>query len=211
MSDAPERGAERQARIAELESRLASRPSTGVRLPVAVLAILVAAGLLWSHSKDIDYWFSPRAPLQLGSAGDYRFESLRFNRYAQVHGVPTSRGAYALDGGKTVVVVGLRDTPILVRRRTLPGEAWQPGAPRAPQPNQAPFTVRGRLLSRADAQRYEAAFVSLEKMGEVTPRWLLLEAERPGADWATFGWMTGLGLFALINAGLVLRELRRRL
>jgi hypothetical protein len=147
--------------------------------------MVVGGALLSMLWKDLAYFFSPRTPLTLGAEGAYRYELLESNRYVQVHGLPTARGAYGREGEDVYVVVGLRDSPFLVRRRALPGEEWAPGrVPR--QPDQRPFGVRGRLLAEADAERYREGFTLLREMGEVRPQdgrlWLIVEGERPGAD-----------------------------
>jgi hypothetical protein len=195
---------ERDRRIAELEARQRRR-GVGVKAPVAVLAILVGGALLGLLWKDLAYFFSPRTPLTLGAEGAYRYELLESNRYVQVHGLPTARGAYGREGEDVYVVVGLRDSPFLVRRRALPGEEWAPGrVPR--QPDQRPFGVRGRLLAEADAERYREGFTLLRDMGEVQPRdgrlWLIVEGERPGADRGVV--LVALVLLAFLLGNLVL-------
>ena len=185
----------------------------GVKAPVAVLGILAAGAMLWLDRVELAYFVSPRAPLTLGAEGDYRFEALASNRYAQVHGQPTRRGAYSVEQGNTFVVIGLRDTPLLVRRSALPGENWTPGG-RPPQPNQTPFAVRGRLLRRAQASRFEQGFVQLMATEEVRPRdgqlWILIEGQRPGSDWKVLMTATALLAFAAINGWLLWKELAFR-
>ncbi|MBI3184746.1 MAG: hypothetical protein HYZ28_21630 [Myxococcales bacterium] len=202
--------AEREARIAELESRLSRRSPVGVKAPVAALAIGIAIYLLWEQRLEIAYLFAPREPISLGTEGDYQLDRLASNRYAQVHGIPTSRGAYSVEGERTFVVVGLRETPLLVRREALPGETWKPGSV-PPRPNQSPFAVRGRLLSRAGAARFEDGFKKLEEAGEVRPAWILFEGERPGRSVAALLWLGGLSAFILANAWLLYREAAHRL
>jgi hypothetical protein len=214
MSNESELRQERDQRIAELEARLRRR-GVGVRAPVAVLAMVVGGALLGMLWKDLAYFFSSRTPLTLGAEGAYRYESLESNRYVQVHGIPTSRGAYGREGEDVYVVVGLRESPFLVRRRALPGEEWPAGkAPR--QPDQRPFGVRGRLLAEEAAGRYGEGFKLLRELGEVQPRdgrlWLVVEGERPGSDLGVL--LVGLVLltFILGNAALLYRsfELKRK-
>src|SRR6185436_2589851 len=107
--------------------------------------------------QDIAYVFAPRAPILLGREGEYHFDRLRSNRYVQLHGSPTTRGFYCLEKREACVLVGFHGTPIVVRRRTLPGERWEPGQT-PPQPDQRPFSVGGRLLAQEDAERYREAF-----------------------------------------------------
>jgi hypothetical protein len=219
MSESPESEAlraereERERRIAELESRLARRSGIGVKPHVALVAIVVGVALLAMQRHELAYFFSPREPLSLGVEGDYRLEGLESNRYAQVHGIPTVRGAYERDGEQAYVVVGLRESPFLVRRATLPTERWTPGRT-PPQPDQRPFAVRGRLLAEEDAPRWRHAFAMLREMGEVQPRggklWLLVEGERPGEGYGQL-WVAGLLLtFIAANVYLLVRGLTSR-
>jgi hypothetical protein len=212
MSTESELQQERDRRIAELEERLRRR-GVGVKAPVAVLALVVGGvllGLLW---KDLAYVFSSRTPLTLGAEGEYRYEQLESNRYVQVHGVPTLRGAYGREGEDVYVVVGLRESPFLVRRRALPGEEWAPGRV-PPRPDPRPFGVRGRLLAEEDAERYREGFKLLREMGEVQPRdgrlWLVVEGERPGGDKGVLLAALVLVLFLLGNAALLVRGLKKR-
>jgi hypothetical protein len=205
--------AEREARIQQLEQRLERRSGVGVKVPVAVAAILMSVLLLYAERLELAYLFAPRAPLKLGHEGEYRFDELRSNRYAQVHGIPTARGTYAREGDETYVVVGLRDTPLLVRRRALPQEEWSPGTT-PPQPDQRPFAVGGRLLAQGDADRYRDGFAKHLAFGETRPLngqlWILLEGERPGGDRGGLLFALALLLFAGLNTWFLYRELRHR-
>ncbi|QSQ27834.1 hypothetical protein JY651_24325 [Pyxidicoccus parkwayensis] len=202
---------ERERRIAELEARL-SRRRVGVKPLAAVMAIVVAGALLWMQRRELAYFFSPRAPLTLGTEGAYRYEALVSNRYAQVHGIPTARGAYERTDNGLYVLVGLRESPLVVRRGALDGEEWAQGRP-PPQPDQRPFAVRGRLLSEEDAPRYREALALLKSMGEVQPHegrlWLLVEGEQPGADRGLVLVALALVAFMALNAGLLVRGLRK--
>jgi len=193
---------ERAERIAELEARLRRPAGVGVLPPVAALALAGALGLLASIWTDVAYFFSEREPVDLGVEGDYRFEAARANRYAQIRGLPSLRGAYWQEHGDTFVAVALLDTPVLVRRRALATERWQPGTT-PPRPDQRPFSVRGRLLDRASASRWESAFVQHEAFGQVQPRWLLDAEARPGEDLGSAALAAGLAVFAAINLWLL--------
>ncbi|MGZ3458837.1 MAG: hypothetical protein ACXU86_10095 [Archangium sp.] len=212
MSNDSELREERERRIAELEARLRRR-GVGVRLPVAVLAMVVGGVLLGMLWKDLAYFFSPGTPLTLGAEGAYRYDVLESNRYVQLHGIPTARGAYGREGEDVYVVVGLRESPFLVRRRALPGEEWSPGKV-PPQPDQRPFGVGGRLLAEEDAGRYREGFKLLRELGEVQPRggrlWLVVEGERPGGDKGVPFLALLLVTFILANAALLIRGLRRK-
>ncbi|MCE9666827.1 hypothetical protein LY474_03280 [Myxococcus stipitatus] len=203
---------ERERRIAELESRLARR-RVGVRPWAAAMAIGVGLVFLGMLRRDLVYFFSSRVPVTLGVEGAYRPEVLASNRYAQVHGVPTSRGAYERDDGRLYVLVGLRESPFVVRRQALPGEEWVPGRP-PPPPDATPFAVRGRLLSEEDAPRYRDALALVRGMGEVLPQdgrvWLLVEGERPGEDRGLVLVALGLVAFIALNGALLISGLVRR-
>jgi len=68
--------------------------------------------------------------------------------------------------------------------------------------------VRGRLFSREAApSRYADAFEKLDSYGEVHARWLLVEGQRPGADWVAMAWLGGLLTFAAVNGWLLVRGL----
>lgn len=202
--------AERDARIESLEHR-SRRRDIGVRLPVAIAALaFVAVGIAVEWS-DLAYFFSPRTPLILGREGEYRFDILASNRYVQIHGVPTLRGDYGLEHGDVFVVVGLRDTPVLVHRRALPTERWdRQGTP--PQPDQRPFAVGGRLLDQTSASRFAAAFDHLARIGEVRPRdgklWIVLEGERPGENLGLLLILGVLVTFAIANGWFIVRRVR---
>jgi len=203
---------ERERRIVELEARLARRPRSPLRAPVALVGIGVAVALLVMQWREVRYFFSPRTPLSLGAEGEYRYPELVSNRYAQLHGIPTSLGAYERDGDAVFVLVGLRDSPFVVRRPALPGEDWAPGK-RPPQPDQRPFAVRGRLLAEEDARRYKDAFELLRVKGEVQPLegrlWIVIEGQRPGEDLGRLAVTMLLVLVIATNAWFLVRGLRR--
>ncbi len=197
---------ERQERIAELESRLSRRGGVGVMPPVAALAFLGALYLLWMQKREVDYFGSERTAIDLGAEGDYHFDRLLSNRYAQIHGLPTNRGVYGTEGGEQWVIVGLRETQLLVKRPTLPNEKWKEGGP-PPQPDQRPFAVRGRLLARADAGKLGPAFDKMEELGELKPKWIIVEGVRPGGDFGAMAWFGGLAAFAVLTGWLFVRGL----
>lgn len=205
--------AERQERIAELEAKLARPSGVGVLPPLAAIACTVALALLWGDRADLAYATSSQEPVELGAEGDYRFDLAQTNRYVRVHGIPTAFGTYWQERAATFVAVGLRDTPILVARVLLPSESWKPGD-KAQRPDPRPFTVKGRLLARADAAKYEDAFAKHEAHGELNPKWILIAEARPGGDLGTTVWLGGLAAVALLNAWFFVRGvvafLRRR-
>lgn len=198
-------GQERDRLIAALEKDL-RRPGVGVLPPVAAIALAGAVFLLGWMRADIAYFFSSRTPIELGAEGDYHFDRAVSNRYAQMHGVPSTRGWYVDEADGSFVVLGVSDTPLLVRRIVFPEEA-RDAAGRRPQPRQNPFFARGRLLSRADASRYDDVFAQYEAWSGQKVGWLLLAEQPPGADRSTVLYTSFLGLFALVNAWLLVRGL----
>ncbi len=206
------RGA-RDRRIAELEARIGRSTAVGVKIPVALTAIVLSSALLVLERKETAYFFAPPSPVDLGSEGQYRWEQLESNRYAQLHGTPTVRGAYEREKEGTFVLVGVLGTPIVVRRRALAGEDWQAGrAP--PQPDQRPFAVRGRLLSAQDGPQYRDALAKLASFGELTAPperlWLLLEGERPRSKAGAVLASAALLIFLLVNAALLWQAIAER-
>jgi hypothetical protein len=172
-----------------------------VRWPIALFGWILACGLLWMKRADLAYLLSPRQPIPIGSEDrGYHFERLVSNRYAEVHGIPAANAAYSRDGDTVYVVVGLQNTPILVRREALSSEDWVPDRP-PPRPDPRPLGVRGRLLIREEASKYEAGFQMLAR--DVAPRegrlWILLDGERPGEDVGTLVVSALLVAFALLN------------
>lgn len=178
------------------------RPRRGLWRGTALVAIAGAIVLAAMGWKDVQYFLSPTAPIVIGAEGDYHFDRLRTNRYVQVHGAPSLKGAYSVERGVTWVVIGLRDTPILVRRAALPGEDWIPGRV-PPQPDQRPFAVGGRLLGRADGERYREAF---DKLGPA--EWIILEGEKPRSDQGVLLTLGLLAAFIALNAWLLVRGVR---
>ncbi|MBX5480960.1 MAG: hypothetical protein IRZ16_03795 [Myxococcaceae bacterium] len=204
---------ERTEAIRALEATQRRR-RLGVRWPAASVAIVLGVcGLFWVY-PDVAYFFSPREPITLGTEGDYHFERLTSNRYAQIHGTPTQVAAYTREGDVTMVHLGLRDTPVLVRRAALEGEDWVPGRPPM-APDQRPFGVRGRLLARKDAARFESGFKLLEHVDGVVPRdgklWLLIEGERPSTFTGDLLIAIVLVLFVAANVFFLIRDIRARI
>lgn len=197
---------ERSKRIAQLEARLGQRAPVGVMPPVAALALLLAGWMMWLQYADVAYAFSSRDPILLGVEGAYLFDRAVSNRYATMHGIPTLRGAYGVDGDQPFVVVGAQESPLLVKRKLLPTEAWKPGTT-PPPPDQRPFMASGRLLSRADASKWAEPFAQHDAFGEQKPKWILIEGARPGADFAPMAWFGLLLAFAGVNVWLLVRGL----
>ena len=204
---------ERDTRIAELEARLRSPRRAGVRFPVAVVCCLGALYLLYRELPDAAYALSAPTALTLGREGEYRFEALANNRYVQVHGTPTLSAFWGKDSQGPFLVLGLQDTPLLVRRAPLPGETWLEGRP-PPPPLQASFAVRGRLLDEAHAPAYREAFQRGRQLSGLLPRdgklWIVLEGERPREDFGAVFTAVLLLLFAGLNGWLALKALGRR-
>jgi hypothetical protein len=199
---------ERERLIAELEKDL-RRPRVGVLPPVAAIALAGSLFLLYSMRSDLAYFFSSREPIELGAEGGYHFERAATNRYAQVHGVPSLRGWYVDEPSGSYVIIGVRDTPLLVRRATFPDEARDATGKR-PQPKQNPFFARGRLLGRDDASRYSEVFEQYAQWSGDRVEWLLLAEQPPGGDRSVVLSGSFLVVFSLVNAWLLVRGLMLR-
>jgi hypothetical protein len=200
---------ERDARIAQLESRLRGKAVPLVRAPVALVCCLGALYLLWGQLPDVRYALTPAIPVTLGREGEYRWELLASGRYVQLHGMPTATAFWGRDRQGTFLVVGLQDTPVLVRRAPQPGETWLPGK-LPPAPLQTPFAVRGRLLGEGEAPEYREAFARARTLPGVLPRegrlWLVVEGERPGEDRGALLVAALLAAFAALNGWLAIRS-----
>lgn len=207
-----ERREDRERRIAELEARLARPTNVGVTPLVALVALGFTLWLLWGQRADLEYQFTaPKEPIELGAEGGYRFDLARSNRYVQLHGAPSPRGWYFVERGTPVVVVGVVDTPVILRRPTLTSEPWKPGEV-PPRPDPRPFTVKGRLLSREEAPgRYDDAFTEYEKWSGTPAKWILLQEDKPGGDLGGQAWVAVLVVFAALNAWLLVRGTLRLL
>ncbi|MBL8920572.1 MAG: hypothetical protein JNJ54_17035 [Myxococcaceae bacterium] len=205
-----ERRDDRERRIAELEARLARPTAVGVTPLVAAVALAFSVYLIWGQRADLEYQFTaPKDAIDLGSEGAYRFDLAQSNRYVQVHGAPSPRGWFFIERNTTVIVVGIIDTPIILRRPTLPTEKWSPGET-PPRPDARPFTVKGRLLSKDDAPpRYIDAFAEYEKWSGAPAKWILLQEDKPGGDLGGQAWVAVLGAFAALNAWLLVRGTMR--
>jgi hypothetical protein len=194
----------RAARIAELE-RKTRRRATGIQLPVALVCLAGAIFLLVRQAPAVAYYFGSTEPLTLGSEGSYRLEQLRSNTYVQVHGIPVRSALYGQQGRAQFTLLGLQDSPFVVRRPLLPTEARAPGQP-APPPDPRPFAVRGRLLSEEKVPAYRDAFPRLKRIAGLRPLdgrlWVILEGERPGEDRGAL--LVGLLLLGFAGLNVVL-------
>jgi hypothetical protein len=198
---------EQQKLIEQMERDLA-KPGVGVLPPVALLAMLAAGALAYWMRSDVAYFFSSKQPIELGAEGGYHLENAVSNRYAQIHGVPTVKGWYVEEKDGSFVVVGLNDTKVLVKRVTFDDENRRLPDGKRPQPRQNPFFARGRLLSRADAERYEDVFKEYETWsGGAKAEWLLMAEQPPGKDFSSAGMFAFVMLFAAVNAWLFVRGL----
>jgi hypothetical protein len=197
---------EQQQLIDKMERDLAKR-GVGVLPPVAALAMLAGLFLAYWMRADASYFFSSKTPIELGAEGDYRLDQAVTNRYAQVHGVPTVRGWYVEEKEGSFVVVGLNDTKVLVKRVTFEDENRRLADAKRPQPRQNPFFARGRLLSRADAERYADVFREYDEWSGVKAEWLLLAEQPPGRDFSSAGMFAFVLLFAAVNGWLFVRGL----
>jgi len=201
-----ERREEQERRIAELEAKLSRPTNVGVTPLVAAVALVFIGYLLWGQRADLEYQFlAPREPIDLGSEGGYRFDLAQSNRYVTLHGTPSPRGWYWVERNTTVVAIGVLDTPVILRRPTLPTEQWTFGEP-PPRPDPRPFTVKGRLLAKADAPaKYADAFSEYEAWSGTPAKWILLQEDKPGGDLGGQAWVAVLALFWAFNLWLLVR------
>lgn len=198
---------EREKLIAQMEKDL-ERPRAGLVPPVAALGVIAAVTLGVMMADDARYYASDPNPIELGAEGDYHLERAVSNRYAQVHGVPSLRGWYVEGGDEGAsVVVGLNDASLLVKRVTFAEENRRLPDGKRPQPRQNPFFARGRLLSRADAARYEDIFREYEQWSGAKAQWILLAEQPPGGDFKSMAMFGFVVLFGIVNAWLLARGL----
>jgi hypothetical protein len=202
-----ERRREREARIGELEQRLASRPRAPVRRPLLVLGLALCVWMLWSLRGDLAYALSPSEPLTLGAEGDYHFDRLSPERFAQIHGTPLGKGVYVGSGSSARMAVALWGTPLIVLRSLVAGEEL-PERGNPPPPNPSPLAVRGRLYRGDEAGVYAPLFSRVPVPdGQRGPaRWLLVQGSPPGRDWATFTEAFLLLAVALVCLRMLLRQ-----
>lgn len=198
--------ADREKLIAQMERDLA-RPRVGLLPPVAALAVAAAVVLAWMMKDDASYFFSSPTPIELGAEGDYHLDRAVSNRYAQVHGVPTLRGWYVEEKDGSFVVLGLNDTNLLVKRVTFEDENKRLPDNKRPQPRQNPFFARGRLLSRADAEKYEDVFKEYETWSGAPAKWLLIAEQPPGKDFKAMAMFAFVIVFGIVNCWLLVRGL----
>jgi hypothetical protein len=201
---------DRQLLIEELERGVASRRRAGVFPVVALVGFVCSAFLFWSMSEDFAYFFSSKIPIELGAEGDYHFDRALSGRHASIRGIPSARGWYTEEKAGSFVVMGLNDTPLLFKRSIFPDEASSGTSGKRPQPRQNPVSVRGRLLSRANAGPYEEAFLQYETWAGVPAHWLLIVGESPGRDLSAVAASAAIAAFGLLNAWLFFVGFRRR-
>lgn len=199
---------ERDRLIAELERDLARRPSVGVLPPVAAIALVGALLLMWWMRADVAYFLSARDAIELGAEGDYHPERAITNRYAQLHGQPSERGWYVQEKDGDFVIVGVDGLPVLVRRTTFSDEQLTAQGQR-PKPRPNSFSVKGRLLSRAQASKYEEVFIQFEQWAGSRAQWLLMADQPPGRDLGSVAVFGFWALFAALNGWLLARGLAR--
>ena len=175
----------RDERIAQLE-RSTRRRVTGVQLPVAVLCLAGTLFLLAREAPDVAYVFASREPVTLGSEGAYQLERLRPNVYAQIHGVPLGTAFYGVERGARIVLVGLQDTPVVVRRPLLPTEDWVPGKKPPPPGSRAHSGCAGDCALWTTSPASATRRPSCRRLPGLRPvdgrLWVLREGERPGED-----------------------------
>jgi hypothetical protein len=152
----------------------------------AALALAVSGWLLSSLWGDVTYFFTSRAPIDLGGPGAYHLQDARENRLVQIRGelaerVPVTAGR----SGDHRTVGRLAGTNLLVDRPGLAG----------------PPVYEGRLLPSAARSDYAGAAAALRERGAaLDERWLVLrDGDRPRRRWGPVLGAALLLAVALVN------------
>jgi hypothetical protein len=190
--------------LKEWEAQL-EKPRVGVFPFVAGFAILATLFFMFQLRNDLSYFLSEVTPIELGAEGNYFENSAQNNRYAQVHGIPSLKGWYVDEKAGPFVIVGISDSPFLLRRKRFADETiGYDGKPR--QPKQNPFFAKGRLVSREEASRYAAVFTQYETWSGTKAKFILLAEESPREDRGVFLSFILLTVFGLVNLWLLLKS-----
>ncbi len=167
------------------------------RSPVfAVLTAFLAGWLLASLWPDVAYFFSPRAPIDLGGPGAYRLERARENRLVQIRGPLEPNAIPVLQRRDPRTVGRIAGTNLVVDR---PGRS-------------GPAIYEGRLLPAPRRADYQPIVDELRSRGApVGDGWQVLrDGERPRRAWLpVIGSVLLLGVLG-INVRALLRALLRR-
>jgi hypothetical protein len=160
----------------------------------AVLTLAVATWLLWDLAPQVAYFFSSRAPIDLGGPGAYRLQDARENRLVQIRGelekaVPVTQERTGAP--RTIGIV--KGTTLVVDR---PGRGGPP-------------LFEGRLLPAKDRAEYALAVrIMREKGAELGDAWLVLrDGERPRERWWPVLGTTLLLVIVAINLRALLKSL----
>lgn len=140
------------------------------RSPVfAVLTAVLAGWLLASLWPDVAYFFSSRAPIDLGAPGAYRLDAARENRLVQIRGSFEPNVVSVLQRGVPRTVGRVAGTNLLVDRPGVSG----------------PPVYEGRLLPAARRGDYqEIAAVMRSRGTPLGEGWQVLrDGERPRRAW----------------------------
>lgn len=160
----------------------------------AVLALAVCGWMLASWWPDVAYFFSSRAPIDLGGPGAYRLAEARANRYVQIRGELQERVPVTEDRTGDHRTVGrLAGTNLLVDR---PGAAGPP-------------LYEGRLLPASARDRYAPAAAALRERGAALDAGFLVlrDGERPRRRWGPVAGSALLAALALVNLRALLKNL----
>jgi len=166
------------------------------RSPVwAVPALGLCAWLLWDSWPEVAYFFSPRAPIDLGAPGAYRLQAAIPNRLVRIAGAPAAAvGITDARAKEERSVLGLSGLNLAVDRpgRSTPAAVYE-----------------GRLLPAAQRSDYAPAVAALRARGwEAGDRWMVVkDGERPGARWGPPAWSAVLLVLAALNARALWKSL----
>jgi hypothetical protein len=164
---------------------------------LAVVVLGLSAWLFGAFWPDVTYFFSPRAPIDLGGPGAYRLGEARENRLVQVRGelvdaVPVLEGK----SGAERTVGRVAGTNLLVDR---PGRGGPP-------------VFEGRLLPAAARDPYaEAARLVAARGAPLGEGWRVLrDGDRPRRGGLAVVGAALLGALMALNAWSILRAVLTR-
>lgn len=160
----------------------------------AVLALCVSGWLLLELSGDVRYFFSSRAPIDLGGPGAYALDRARDNRLVQVRGDLTDAvSATVTRTGQARTVGRVAGTNLLVDR---PGRGGPP-------------VYEGRLLPTSARGDYAEVVTAMRARGApLSDAWLVLrDGERPREKWLPVLGSAMLLLLVAINLRALVKGL----
>jgi hypothetical protein len=185
----------------------------GFSLGITVLGLGVALYLIWEMRRDIQFWVSSPAAIDLGEPQRYQLDRAQDNVHATIRGQPGRSADRFRRLGKRFEIVAIQGTPFLVRRHVQEPVLPRPQGEPEPPPDQSLFAASGRLLQDDSMPAYAHAYRLLVERGEALPRsghlFVLLDGERPRAGWQTPASLLAVGLLAALNIWSLARYAKR--